>query len=143
MKSRSRNKEKGEVSVTYYRIPESFSALLRMVSFTAAKTNRMFDVSVAWVRLGQPASAHGRRDGILRLRDLLRIEIQMCPVDLIKSPQKVFGRLVDVVAARVVWEVVAQWRPAQLLLEDVDFVEEQYYTCSHEPSRVDNRIKQE
>lgn len=53
MKSRSRNKEKkAKVSVRYYRIPESLSALLRMVSFTAAKTNRMFDVSVACVRLG-------------------------------------------------------------------------------------------
>lgn len=52
MKSRDRNKEKVEVSARYYRIPESLSALLRMVSFTAAKTNRMFDVSVACVRLG-------------------------------------------------------------------------------------------
>lgn len=52
MESRSQNKEKVEVSVRYYRIPESLSALLRMVSFTAAKTNLMFDVSVACVRLG-------------------------------------------------------------------------------------------
>lgn len=53
MKSReSVTKKKVEVSVRYYRIPESLSALLRMVSFTAAKTNRMFDVSVACVRLG-------------------------------------------------------------------------------------------
>lgn len=52
MESRNRNKEKVEVSVRYYRIPESLSALLRMVSFTAAKTNLMFDVSVACVRLG-------------------------------------------------------------------------------------------
>jgi hypothetical protein len=33
------------------RIPESLRAFWRMVSFTAAKTSRMFDVSVACVRL--------------------------------------------------------------------------------------------
>lgn len=59
MESRNRNKEKKrvEVSVRYYRIPESLSALLSIVSLTAAKTNRMFDVSVACVRLG----GHGQR----------------------------------------------------------------------------------
>lgn len=34
-----------------HKMPESASALWRMVSLTAAKTRRMFDVSVAWVRL--------------------------------------------------------------------------------------------
>jgi len=34
------------------RIPESLRAFCSMVSFTAAKTRRMFDVSVACVRLG-------------------------------------------------------------------------------------------
>ena len=53
MKSHNRNKEKVGVWVRYYRMPESLSALLRMVSLTAAKTNRMFDVSVACVRLGE------------------------------------------------------------------------------------------
>lgn len=32
-------------------IPESFSAFCNIVSFTAAKTSRIFDVSVACVRL--------------------------------------------------------------------------------------------
>lgn len=32
-------------------MPESAKALWRMVSLTAAKTSRMFEVSVAWVRL--------------------------------------------------------------------------------------------
>jgi hypothetical protein len=32
-------------------MPESFSAFCRMVSFTAAKTRRIFEVSVACVRL--------------------------------------------------------------------------------------------
>lgn len=34
-----------------HRMPESARALCRMVSLTAAKTRRMLDVSVAWVRL--------------------------------------------------------------------------------------------
>lgn len=34
-----------------HKMPESASALWRMVSLTAAKTRRMFDVSVACVRL--------------------------------------------------------------------------------------------
>ena len=34
-----------------YRMPESLSAFCNIVSFTAAKTNRMFDVSVACVKL--------------------------------------------------------------------------------------------
>jgi hypothetical protein len=39
-----------------YKMPDSARALCRMVSLTAAKTSRMLDVSVAWVRLeaGQP-----------------------------------------------------------------------------------------
>lgn len=36
---------------TAQRIPESLSAFCRIVSFTAAKTSRIFDVSVACVRL--------------------------------------------------------------------------------------------
>lgn len=35
-----------------HNMPVSANALCNIVSFTAAKTNRMFDVSVAWVRLG-------------------------------------------------------------------------------------------
>lgn len=34
-----------------HRMPESARALCRMVSLTAAKTRRILDVSVAWVRL--------------------------------------------------------------------------------------------
>jgi hypothetical protein len=34
-----------------HRMPESLSAFCSIVSFTAAKTRRMFDVSVACVRL--------------------------------------------------------------------------------------------
>lgn len=34
-------------------MPESFSAFCNMVSFTAAKTSRMFEVSVACVKLSR------------------------------------------------------------------------------------------
>lgn len=66
MESRNRNKEKKkvEVSVRYYRIPESLSALLSIVSLTAAKTSRMFDVSVACVRLGDHGQRMDDRDSI-------------------------------------------------------------------------------
>jgi hypothetical protein len=43
-----------------YRIPESFNAFCNIVSLTAAKTSRMFDVSVACVRLC--ASVKGARE---------------------------------------------------------------------------------
>ena len=39
------------LSFISHSIPESASALWRIVSFTAAKTRRMFEVSVACVRL--------------------------------------------------------------------------------------------
>lgn len=38
-----------------HKIPESLRAFCRIVSLTAAKTSRMFDVSVACVRLQQLA----------------------------------------------------------------------------------------
>lgn len=66
-------------------MPESFSALLRIVSLTAAKTSRMFDVSVACVRL-----AIVSRFVLLKVRshnNLLWVEVQVSPVDLIESPE--------------------------------------------------------
>ena len=33
----------------------------------------------------------------------------MCPIDLVKSPEQVFRSAVDIVAAGVVREVVAEW----------------------------------
>jgi hypothetical protein len=43
-----------------YRMPESFNAFCSIVSLTAAKTSRMFDVSVACVRLcGSVKGARG------------------------------------------------------------------------------------
>ena len=50
-----------------YRIPESFSAFCRIVSFTAANTNRIFDVSVACVRLDdRDQNARSRTETRLR-----------------------------------------------------------------------------
>lgn len=62
----------------------------------------------------------------------------MCPVDLVEPPQEILGGLVDVATARVVGEVVAEGRPGQLMLEDVDLVQEENDARPHEPSRVDN-----
>ena len=52
-----------EDGVCAYRIPESASALWRIVSLTAANTRRMFEVSVACVRLAQRRDvSHGLSD---------------------------------------------------------------------------------
>jgi hypothetical protein len=66
-----------------YKIPESLRAFCRMVSLTAANTRRIFDVSVACVKLRW---LEGRQTSKMD-RDLLRIEVQMCSIDLIEPPQ--------------------------------------------------------
>jgi hypothetical protein len=55
----------------YYNMPESFSAFCNIVSFTAAKTSRIFDVSVACVRLHLLADRFPERFEV----DVLWIEI--------------------------------------------------------------------
>lgn len=55
-------------------------------------------------------------------RYLLWVEIQVCAVHLIESPKKILGCSVYIVAARVVWEVVAQWGTGELFSEKVDLV---------------------
>ena len=67
---------------------------------------------------------------------ILRIEVQVSSVDLIESPQQVLRRSVHVVPTRVVREVIAEGRPSQLLLEEIDLVEEENDTRSHEPPRI-------
>jgi len=66
----------------------------------------------------------------------------MRPVHLVESPKQVFGGFLNIVAARIVGEVVAQWRATKLLLEDIDLVQEQDDTSPHEPPRVDDRIEE-
>ena len=46
-----------------YRIPESFKAFCKMVSFTAANTSLMFDVSVACVKLPIVSQLYDRSMG--------------------------------------------------------------------------------
>ena len=48
----------------------------------------------------------------------------MCPIHLIKSPQQILGRSVDIVAARIIGEVIPKRRLPQLGSEEIDFVEE-------------------
>jgi len=68
------------------RMPESFRAFWRIVSFTAAKTSRIFDVSVACVRLVELAKIlHD-----LMPFDLLGIEMEVSAIHLVESPEKVF-----------------------------------------------------
>jgi hypothetical protein len=58
----------------------------------------------------------------------------MGSVDLVETPQQVLGSAIDVVPARVVWEIVAQWRTTKLFLKKVDLVEEQDDAGTHKPS---------
>lgn len=120
-------------------MPESFSAFCRMVSLTAAKTSRMFEVSVAWVRLGMVSIEQSLPPH--RLDRLLRIEIEVSTIDLVEAPQQILGSSICVIASRVVGEVFRERRLAQLLPKKIDLVEEQNDTRPHEPSRVDHRVE--
>lgn len=73
--------------------------------------------------------------------DLLRIQVQMCSVDLIEAPEQVLCSLVDIISTRIIGEIVAQGRSGQLLLENIDLIEEQNDTGSHKPARVDYRVE--
>jgi len=66
----------------------------------------------------------------------------MSTIDLVKPPQKVLGCSIDIISARIIWKVLVQWRTGQLLSEQVDFVEEEDDTRPHEPSRIDDRVKE-
>lgn len=33
----------------------------------------------------------------------------MCPVDLVEPPQQILRRAVDIIAAGVIWKVIAEW----------------------------------
>jgi hypothetical protein len=101
-----------------YKIPESLRAFCRIVSLTAANTRRIFDVSVACVKLQWLEGRLTNKED----RVLLRIEVQVCSIDLIESPQQVLCCSIDIVSARIIREVVSQWRSSELLLEQIDFV---------------------
>ena len=40
---------------------------------------------------------------------LLWIEIEMSAIDLVESPEQVFRCTIDIIAARVIWKVIAEW----------------------------------
>ena len=73
----------------------------------------------------------------------LRVEIEMCPVHLVEPPEQIFCSAIHVVTTRVIGEVVGQRRLAQLLPEQIDFVEEKDDRRSHKPSRVDDRVEKD
>lgn len=67
----------------------------------------------------------------------------MCAVHLIESPKKILRCAIDVVAAGVVGEVVAQRGAWELLPEQIDLVQEEDDACPHEPSRIHHRIEKD
>ena len=81
-----------------------------MVSLTAANTNRMFDVSVACVRLArQVVSTTKFVICVPRIPwNSLGVQVEMCPVHLVESPKQVLGGLVDIVATGIIGKVVSE-----------------------------------
>lgn len=69
------------------------------------------------------------------------VEVEVCAIDLVKSPEKVFGRAIDVGPAGIVREIRGQRRTSELFLEEIDFVQEKHDAGSHKPSRVDDRVE--
>jgi hypothetical protein len=81
----SRWNEYGGVSVgglENQRMPESRRAFWRIVSLTAAKTSRIFDVSVACVRLLSVSS----QLLLIKRRYILRVQIEVRSIDLVEPP---------------------------------------------------------
>ena len=46
----------------------------------------------------------------------------MCPIHLVEPPEQIFCSAVDVVAARIVGEVVAEWTSCEFGFEEIDLV---------------------
>jgi len=67
----------------------------------------------------------------------------MCAIHLIEPPEKILGCSVHIVAARVIWEVVAQWGARELLSEEIDLVQEEDDTRPHKPSRIDHGVEED
>jgi len=70
------------------------------------------------------------------------IEIYMSTIHLIESPKQILRGPVHVIASGIVREVIAQRILVQLLLEAAGISQEQDDGSSHEPLRVDDRVKQ-
>ena len=66
----------------------------------------------------------------------------MCAIDEVESPEKVFSGSICVVPARVVRKVLAERRSLELLHKQIDLVQEEDDTRSHEPAGVDDGVKE-
>ena len=87
-------------------MPVSSSEFLIIVFATAAKTSRMFDVSVACVML----------QWIIRFSNSMRrpghslwIHAELCSIRLHEPPQDILGRLIYIRPTRVLLKVLLQW----------------------------------
>lgn len=66
----------------------------------------------------------------------------MCAVDLVESPKQILGCAVYIIAARVIWKVVAERRSRELRLEQIDLVQEEDDAGPHEPPAIYYRVEQ-
>lgn len=87
-----------------------------------------------------PAMLGGLGGGMERL---LRIKVEVGPIDLIETPQQIFRRSIDIIASRVVGKIIPQRRSTQFLFEEIHFVEEEDNAGAHEPARIHHRVEQD
>lgn len=49
--------------------------------------------------------------------NLLWIEVEVCSIHLVESPKEILGGTIYIIATGVIWEIIAQGRPRELLPE--------------------------
>ena len=75
--------------------------------------------------------------------DKYRIQVQLCPVKVIETPEQILCGSGGIISTAVVWEIVLQGRPTQLCLEFCNIAQHQYDGCPHKPSGVYDRVKED
>jgi hypothetical protein len=58
----------------------------------------------------------------------------MSSIDLVESPEQVFGCSIDIVATRVIREIIPKRGAVELLFEEIDFIQEENDAGPHKPS---------
>ena len=65
----------------------------------------------------------------------------MRSINLIEPPQKILSSSVNIVSAGIITKIDLKRRAAEFCFEKIDLIKEEDNASSHEPARVDDRIK--